>query len=103
VSRSEVKQQTKAVAGPSFNSQAFCKVHPSLWAAGSRGLCNNVVNEPVETRCSHLVCSSFFCDSIDRARTSVPSCPICKVDFAAKSDIHAMSPVVQRTLRKLEI
>jgi len=107
VSRSELKQQAKAVAGPSFNSQAA--LHPArlIHHIGMQnlicGLCNNVVNEPVETRCSHLVCSSCFCDSIDRARTGVPSCPVCKVEFAAKSDIHAVSPVVQRMLRKLEI
>ena len=33
----------------------------------------------------------------------MPSCPVCKVEFAAKLDIHAVSPVVQRMLRKLEI
>ena len=57
VSRSELKQQAKAVAGPSFNSQAA--LHPARFIhhIGLQdlicGLCN-VVNEPVETMEYHL-------------------------------------------------
>ena len=65
-------------------------------------ICKCIVDQPVETGCSHLLCAQCFCSFLDVMR-SMPSCPVCSTEFKEKSSIHAPSPVVQEILKELQI
>ena len=65
--------------------------------------CTNVVDQLVETKCSHMICKLCRCRHLLRSPNSKPSCPVCSKQFTGLSDVQTISSGMVRIISELEI
>ena len=65
--------------------------------------CSNVLDQPVETKCRHVMCKLCICRHLLQSPNSKPSCPVCSKEFIGLSEVRTLSSGLLRILSKLEI
>ncbi len=64
--------------------------------------CGDVLNQPVETKCRHIMCRVCLCKHILK-NTLTPSCPVCSEQFESTSDVRPLANALTNILSKLEV